>query len=411
MEDVETSAARPPIVRSTPIHDDGEVPAPGIVTQLRVCGRNARLVLSPAKRAFMLGNASAPEVDLTLDGDGVSRFHALLTRKGPKLRVVDKNSTNGTYYRGRRDPDFEVGAGETFQVTQRITLLALDEDLANVRETLQWTIGLHADEVVDTALVAIAEDAPLLLAGPPGCDQRALAEVIHARSSRATRDLVTAPARFATRQEEDAKLEHADRGTLYLDLTGATESLSNHFVTALFSGRTRPIVVARDEEHAAQCLDAYARRLTTIRLPPLSVRRDDVPRMLAALINQESTRHPAPAAALPLSALGQENIDGIKACDWSGNIDELRARAVPRLYAVLTNDLSLKRATLALGRKSITGLRQALARFGVDVRRAPGYSHADDDEADDVIAPADAEPTEDDREELPRPPPLREDER
>jgi hypothetical protein len=379
-----------------------------VVTQLRVYGRNARLVLSPAKRAFRLGAASEPEVDLTLDGDGVSRFHALLTRKGPKLRVADHNSTNGTYYRGRRDPDFEVGAGETFQVTQRITLVALDEDLANLRETLQWTLGLHADEAVDTALVAIAEDAPLLLTGLPGCDQRALAEAIHARSPRAARDLVTAPARFTTRQEEDAKLEHAKRGTLYLDLTGATEPLSYHFVTGLFSGQTRPIVVARDEEHAAQCLDTYARRLTTIRLPPLSARREDIARMLAALINQESTRQPTPAPALPLSALGAENLDAIAACDWIGNIDELRARAVPRLHAVLTNDLSLKRAALALGRKSITGLRQALARFGVDVRRAPGYSHAADDDADEVVAPAEASPVDQDADELPRPPPLRE---
>jgi len=401
-DDLETSAVRPPpLLGSTPIHQDGDVPPARMVTQLRVCGRNARLLLSTAKRRFTLGVSRPPEVDLTLDGDGVSRLHAILTRNGAKLRVRDHGSTNGTFYRDRRDPDFEVGAGEAFCITQRIRLLALDEDLVNLRETLQWAIGLHADAAVDHALEAIARNGPLLLVGPKGCDQRALAEAIHASSPRAARDLVIAPPVFATRQEEVATLAHAARGSLYLDLTDTTQSLSGHFVAGLASGATRPIIVVRDRQHAAQCLDSYAHGLDSITLPALAGRRDDIPRMLAALLNQESARRAAPAA-LPLSALGPENLDGIKAYDWGGNIEELRQRAVPRLYALLTNGVKLKPASVALGR-SIGALREALARFNVDVRRSPSYSREDDEEEDAAIALARSEV--DEGEVLPRPPP------
>jgi hypothetical protein len=69
-----------------------------VITRLVVVGENIEIDLPPEQERFTLGAASAPAVDLTVHGEMVSRLHAVLTRKGPKLRVVDQKSTNGTCY-------------------------------------------------------------------------------------------------------------------------------------------------------------------------------------------------------------------------------------------------------------------------------------------------------------------------
>ncbi len=360
---------------ATPIHADAALPAVEPVTALRVVGRNVELLLSPAQASFTLGGAASPEVDVTLDGDGVSRLHVILQRKGPKLRVLDQRSTNGTYYRDRFDPDFELAPGDVFEVTRRIKLIALDEHLRLLRPRLQWALGLRAHAAVDDALAAIATNEPILLAGPAWCEQRTLAEEIHRRSPFRARDFVTAPATFETRQEQDAKLEHAARGTLYLDLTGATDPLPNHFVSSLFAGAIRPIVVASTEAQAEKMIDSYARRLLVIKLPPLAARREDIPRLLDALILQAGMGK-GQAEPAPLAALGDDNVAGLKAYDWPGNFADVR-RAVPRLHALLTNGIKLRPAARALGLKSVSSLIEALHRINVHMRPS-------DDDADEI---------------------------
>jgi len=178
--------SRPLPVNATPVNDDASRPQFDLVTALQVAGRNIELQLSPERPTFTFGGAVSPEVDVTLDGEGVSRLHAILQRKGLKLRVLDQRSTNGTYFHGRYDPDFEIAAGDVFEVTQRIKLIALDEHLRLLRPRLQWVLGLRAHAQVDQALEDIASNAPLLLVGPAYCEQRALAEEIRCRWSPGT---------------------------------------------------------------------------------------------------------------------------------------------------------------------------------------------------------------------------------
>ncbi len=45
---------------------------------------------------------SLPVSDILLDGNGVSRRHAVITREGGEVRVRDEHSTNGTFVNGRR---------------------------------------------------------------------------------------------------------------------------------------------------------------------------------------------------------------------------------------------------------------------------------------------------------------------
>ena len=371
----ELPAGGPAAIVVTPVQSDATLPPVGVVTALRVSGRNVELGLSPEQATFTLGAASAPEVDLTLEGEGISRRHAILQRRGPKLRVLDQLSTNGTFYRGKPDPDFEVAPGDAFEVTRRpIRLLALDESLRLLRPRLQWAIGLRAHAAVDQALEDAASTWPLLLIGPRHCEQRALAEEIHRRSAYRHRDFVAAPFVFATPAEYEAKLEHAERGSLYLDLTEAEPSvvsLPARFVARLFGGAIRPIIVARDELHAHRLLGSAALGVRVIRLPPLDTRRDEIPRLLDALLLQAGTGELA-----PLAALGEANVAALQAYPWANNFDDLR-RVVPRLHSVLSTGGRLRASARAFG-CSPSAQREALARLGIQL----GGPGGDDEERD-----------------------------
>ncbi|KAB2896579.1 MAG: FHA domain-containing protein [Kofleriaceae bacterium] len=373
----EPAEVRPLAVAATPAQPDTSLPPAAIVTALRVCGRNVELPLSIEQASFTFGAASAPAVDLTLDGEGISRLHAIIQRRGPKLRILDQRSTNGTYYRGKPDPDFEIAAGDVFEIThKRIRLLALDEPLRLLRPRLQWAIGLRAHAEVDQALEDVASDAPLLLVGPRHCEQRALAEEIHRRSPYRQRDLVVSPFAFATPAEYETKLDHAERGTLYLDLTDADPdkiAMPARFIARLFSGSIRPIVVARDQEQAQRLIGADALGLRAIRLPPLDSRREEIPKLLDALLLQAGAGDGD--ELLPLDVLGESNVDALKMYPWSNNFDDLR-RIVPRLHSLLTNGCKLRASARSFG-CSVAAQRDALKRLGIKL------ASVDDEPADD----------------------------
>ena len=178
---------------STPADVRAAGPPPrGPIVALRVVGRNVQLDLSTDRDRFALGAAGPPIVDVTVEGELVSRRHALLVRKGPKLQVLDQGSTNGTYYRGYRDPDFEVPAGAAFQVSRHVSLLAFDQPLLTLRHRLLWVLGLRAHGAADQAIQDIATNGPLLLIGPPGCEQLRLAQEIHRRSAFADHAFIVA---------------------------------------------------------------------------------------------------------------------------------------------------------------------------------------------------------------------------
>jgi hypothetical protein len=383
----------------TPVDEDAEdAPPARPITMLRVVGQPRELKLSGEKTSHTLGRDLEPAVDLTLDYDGVSRVHAVIYRKGNKLTVIDQNSTNGTYRRGERDSDFEVGAGETFQVTRKITLVALDEALVLLRKSLHWTIGLRAHGPVDDALMVAAKNGPTLLVGPEGCEQRRLAEEMHRRSPMRRGPFLPAPLRFAptgadvpadrrglcldlSRDEQTDLLKRAARGTLYLDLSQADpdeHKLPAFFVNHLLRGDLypiRPIIAAPSKEHAAKLLDdETVDVLSRITLPPLNTRGDDVPRLLDALILQAS--HADGVSDPPrLAELGPDSMAGLAAAKWPGNFDELRGEAVPILRALLVHK-RVRQTADALSMSKST-LHDWLRAHGVQVRPSPDDGKVD----------------------------------
>jgi hypothetical protein len=378
----------PPSTGATPY--DAEAPpdlTPRVVTRLVVFGENIQLDLPPEQERFTLGAASAPAVDLTVRGELVSRLHAVLTRKGAKLRVVDQKSTNGTFRQGGyRDPDFEVSPGEVFEVSRRVKLLALDPGLAILRQRLLWVVGLRNRAAADEAIQAIAKNGPILLVGPAGCEQHATAAEIHRRSAYNDREFVIAPSTFASRAEQLQVVERGTRSNVFVDLTRSTAPLPAHFVARLFAD-CRPIIAAPTRDRAFDALDSYAHRLHAIELATPAERPDDIPRLLDALIIEEHARAGGGGELLPVAALGAANVDALKAHPWPDHFVELRAHA-KRLHAVLTNGLRIRASARALGLRSHSSLVEALERIGVFLKPS---------EADDAPGPGDGD-------EVPTPP-------
>ena len=87
---MDAPSPNPPPAGSTPYDPEAPPDVPlRVITRLVVVGENIQLELPPEQERFTLGAAPAPAVDLTLDNEMISRLHAVLTRKGAKLRVVD----------------------------------------------------------------------------------------------------------------------------------------------------------------------------------------------------------------------------------------------------------------------------------------------------------------------------------
>jgi DNA-binding NtrC family response regulator len=255
-------------------------------------------------------------------------------------------------------------------------------------------LGLRNHAAADQALEAIAANKPLLLVGPPGCEQRAIADEIHRRSPYSDRAFVEAPLHFASRAEQDDVLTRAARGSIYIDATRLTDAadldpLPNHFVAGAF-GDCRPIVAALSEEIATELLDHFGRRLHTIMLATPASRPEDIPRLLDALIVQEHDRKvqagEAPGELLPITALGEENLAGLRVHPWPGNFADLR-RQVPRLHALLTNGLRLRATARALGLRSVASLSEALDRIGIHVKPSDGDDAPIDGSGDDDERP------------------------
>ncbi len=135
------------------------------------------------------------------------------------------------------------------------------------------------------------------------------------------------------------KIEAAHGGTLFLDEIGELPlDLQSHLLRALEEGEIYRLgeceprrvdfrLVAathRDlREEVAQRRfrqDLFYRvAVTSIRIPPLRERRDDIPLLAAHILRRQAERH-----GRPLPELDPEALQALMAYDWPGNVRELR---------------------------------------------------------------------------------------
>ncbi len=219
-------------------------------------------------------------------------------------------------------------------------------------------------------------EADVLIEGATGTGKGVAAQALHASSPRSERPFVAincaalpealieselfghAQGAFpgATRPRY-GKFEHARGGTLFLDqvdsLPLALQAkllavLHDRIVTPL--GSNDPVTLdlrviaasGRDLQKAvadgAFRDDLYYRlNVVTLKMPPLSARREDIPALFQVLLAEAAARHDRPLPDIPAAELS-----ALAARDWPGNVRELRNAAERR---VLNLDLPRTDAT------------------------------------------------------------------
>lgn len=236
-----------------------------------------------------------------------------------------------------------------------------------------------------------ATDADLLIEGETGTGKEVAARALHRASARSGQPFVhincaalpadlieselfghEAGAFPGAMRARFGKFEHARGGTVFLDEIDSLpiglqakllNALQNRVVTRL--GSNDPVTLdvrfvaasKRDLEDAVAAEEfradlLYRLNVITLRMPPLSARREDIPRLFVELVDQAAARYRIPAPDVPSGMLTE-----MSARAWPGNVRELR-NAADRFALGLTLETS---AVVKDGAEAILSLSDQMA--------------------------------------------------
>jgi DNA-binding NtrC family response regulator len=330
---------------------------------------------------------TAPDNDLVLKDDSVSRHHARLARTERGLILTDQDSTNGTFVQGVRtreaflEDKIEFALGDTrVQLrTGREKLLAVTGE----EERLGAIVGKSAAmrEVYALLLAVAKTPTTVLVEGESGTGKELGARAVHELSGRKGPLVVfdcastgpeligselfghVAGAFTGAAGARQGAFRQAHGGTLFIDELGELplamqpmllRVLETREVKPLGSDKASAVDVRlvaatnRDlprEVAAGRFREDLFHRLAVVRLrlPPLRERRDDVPLLVEQFVEQ-----------LELDVrFSAEALAALSAHDWPGNVRALRnavelAGALRRGQVVRPADLRLPAAIPAL---------------------------------------------------------------
>ena len=302
--------------------------------------------------------------DLVLADDAVSRFHCeiLMTRSG--LRIRDLGSRNGTFVDGLRVQDAFPRDGSTIRVGRSAVLLRLvgHENALPVSSRRELGSLVATSTAMRSAFaileLAASSESTVLIEGESGTGKEGAAIFVHESGRRhggpfVVVDCGAIPAELleselfghekgsftgavATRQ---GAFEAASGGTIFLDEVGdlpldmqpkLLRALEHRHIRRVGANAYRPVdvrVIAatnRDLRSLVNTRDFrtdlyYRLAVVRVRLPPLRERPEDLPLIIARLL--ENLGAP-PEAATRLLAL--ENLGRMARAAWPGNVRELR---------------------------------------------------------------------------------------
>jgi hypothetical protein len=328
---------------------------PDLVTALRVYNGHAEYALPRDRKSFSIG--SDPDCEIAIPGMYLSALHCVVERRGNRLRVHDQDSRNGTFFAGRREPTFDLGAGETFTAAAT-TFLAMNDEMRQLRPSFLELVGADATPSPDELLVAAVGGTNLLITGEPGCEQDRLARGLHAVSLRRSLPLVEVSELPATRAAQRELIDRAARSTLVISFDQRTPRIDPTFCSMLRSPdfHIRLIVIAPTAAGAILALgiDAIG-PMQHVGLRPLASRTDEILPLLDRMLAERG-------AKLRVSELRPENQAALRAYAWPDNLVGLRA-AADRLEA-LVRDGSLRKAADALAMSKST-LHHWIERLGL----------------------------------------------
>jgi len=241
-----------------------------------------------------------------------------------------------------------------------LEVIALREALARQDGEASRLVGRSPQMVALRALVQrVANSAvDVLIRGETGTGKELVAQALHGLSGRRSAPLVAlncgglpdslldselfgheAGAFTGAAKRRVGKIEHAHRGTLFLDEVESMplgvqvkllRVLQDRVIERLGSNQRVPVdcrVVAATKDDLAQRArqgsfrsDLYYRlNVVTIDLPPLRERREDIPLLLEHFCLLAASRF-----GLPAPGVGDAQLRRLMAHDWPGNVRELR---------------------------------------------------------------------------------------
>lgn len=342
-----------------PPHYDG---GQDVIVALRERGRDVEHPLQARQATFNLGTSPHGHVVCRSEGcDYISSLHAVLERRGQRLRVVDQDSRNGTFFGGQRLRSFDIGPGDVFTAATT-EFLALDADMAMRRPFIAEIVGMGAHAAVDDALIAAIKGGPLLVVGEKGTEPERLAAELHQVSLRRQVEPIVIGPLPPGRDPQRRLIDRAQRSTMIVSATGAV--IDEAFLSLALSPsyHIRLIAVAPSLDVAAQSLGlaAYG-ALEQVMIRPLRERRAEVLDLLDRLLLVE--QH----ASVRTSDLREPNRTALARYRWPENLTE--AREAAKFIAALT-DRSL-RAAVPLAGVARSTLSDWVDRLGLDLPLFP----------------------------------------
>jgi DNA-binding NtrC family response regulator len=344
-----------------------------------VLSGSSKGVTRPVGARMTIGKA--PDNDLVLGDDTVSRHHCELVRTGDGIQVKDLGSTNGTKIDGTRVHEATIASGSVLKVgeieiafrpvAQRLEVLPSDatefEGVIGLALSMRTIFGI-LERIAPT-------DATVLLEGETGTGKDVLARAILARSPRASKPFVVVDCGAVSYSLIESELfghergaftgavasrqgafELGDGGTLFLDEIGelpldvqpkllrVLETREFRRVGGNKTLRANVRVIAATKRNLQREVsagkfreDLYFRlAVVPLTVPPLRARREDIPALARHILKLTS--------ATREYALGAETLEALVAHDWPGNVRELRnvlERAVYLAQATSTHELGL----------------------------------------------------------------------
>ncbi len=393
-------------------------PLPTVVRYAKVrvsVTRGPNVGLSHETAGLPIRIGTAPDNDIVLKDDTVSRRHAELEPTPLGMRVRDVASTNGIMLGGIRikdafvSGDFQVALGETWIAVNWSQETVGRMQVATDRfEDVLGSAPRMREMFADLDRIA-ATDATLLLEGETGTGKDLIAEAVHAESPRSSAPFVVFDCgavaatvieselfghergSFTGAQNTHAGVfEQADGGTLFLDEVGELPlDLQPKLLRVLEKREIRRIggrgtigidvriIAATNRNLRAEVQagnfrqDLYFRLAAThVVVPPLRERMEDLEMLVEHFLGLE--RPPKQLTDVPAHVW-----EMFKAHRWPGNVRELR-NAVQRLTITPERPLQdgvIKESASAVEPSWVQGdsvvpLRVARRQAGDDFERA-----------------------------------------
>ncbi|HEV2490565.1 MAG TPA: sigma-54 dependent transcriptional regulator [Candidatus Acidoferrales bacterium] len=326
-------------------------------------------------------------LDIVLPGeDGLSFLHAIRAEgfERPILIVsaLDTAKTAIEALRGGAN-DYIVKGFDVTELRQRVANLArlteLEADNTRLRRQLAsegefgHMRGASAPmrRTFELADRVAATDTTVLILGETGTGKDLLAQAIHDRSSRAEKPFIAVNcaalpenlieselfgyekgAFTGAAQMKKGKFELASGGTLFLDEIGDMNPVTQAKVLRALESRkierlggTHSLdvdvrVISATHRKLSEEIKAgrfredlyYRLRVVTLELPSLRSRKEDIPALVAAFLEQLAARHNRRAH------LTRESAEALLCYDWPGNVRELK-NALERSLVLSSGDM------------------------------------------------------------------------